>query len=82
VVVLGVDVQDFSGDARRFLGRHHAEYVAVQDNGGATYDGYGLTGVPETYFIDRRGRILAHTAGPLSQQQLSEGLGLITRRRV
>jgi cytochrome c biogenesis protein CcmG, thiol:disulfide interchange protein DsbE len=81
VVVLGVDVQDFSADARSFLDRHHAEYVAVHDNSGATYDGYGLTGVPETYFIDRRGRILAHTAGPISQQQLNDGLGLIARRR-
>jgi hypothetical protein len=56
VTVLGIDVQDFKSDGRRFLGRFDTPYVAVRDGGGSTYAGYGLTGVPETYWLDPRGR--------------------------
>lgn len=74
VAFLGVDVQDLSSDARRFLRRYHARYPSVHDNGGATYDGYGLTGVPETYWLDARGRIVAHYAGQVSKTLLEDGI--------
>ena len=77
VAFLGIDIQDFSGDARSFLRRYHANYVSVRDGGGSTYPRYGLTGVPETYFIDRRGRIVAHVPGELLSKQLEEGVQLV-----
>jgi cytochrome c biogenesis protein CcmG, thiol:disulfide interchange protein DsbE len=76
VLFLGVDVQDLKSDARRFLRRHDLPYLSVQDNGGQTYNGYGLTGVPETYWVDARGRIGAHFAGPVSSKQLADGVDL------
>jgi len=33
VLVLGVDVKDFSSDARKFLRRFHVNYVSVRDGG-------------------------------------------------
>lgn len=81
VVFLGIDVQDFTSDGRRFLERYHVNYVAVHDAGGSTYDGYGLTGVPETYWIDRRGRIVAHYAGEVSHRQLEQGIREAVRSR-
>ena len=77
VAFLGVDVQDFTSDARHFLARYHVNYVSVRDGAGSTYDGYGLTGVPETYFVDREGRIIAHVPGQLSGKQLEEGVQLV-----
>jgi cytochrome c biogenesis protein CcmG, thiol:disulfide interchange protein DsbE len=74
VVFLGIDVQDFKSDARRFLDRFDTPYVSVRDGSGSTYDGYGLTGVPETYWLDARGRIVAHYAGQISRSQLEEGI--------
>lgn len=74
VAFLGIDVQDLTSDARTFLRYHRVRYPSLRDNGGATYDGYGLTGVPETYWIDRRGRIVAHYAGPVSSAQLEAGI--------
>jgi cytochrome c biogenesis protein CcmG/thiol:disulfide interchange protein DsbE len=74
VVFLGVDVQDLKSDARGFLKRYHVNYVAVHDGGGSTYDGYGLTGVPETYWIDARGRIVAHYPGAISRRLLEQGI--------
>jgi cytochrome c biogenesis protein CcmG/thiol:disulfide interchange protein DsbE len=76
VAFLGVDVQDFKSDARRFLRRYEANYVSVRDGGGSTYSGYGLTGVPETYYLDARGRIVAHTPGEVTQEKLETGIEL------
>ena len=74
VVFLGIDVQDLKSDARAFLKRHHVRYPAVRDGAGSTYLDYGLTGVPETYWIDARGQIVAHFAGEISRLQLEQGI--------
>lgn len=74
VAFLGIDVQDFRSDARRFLARFDTPYVSVRDGRGSTYAGYGLTGVPETYWLDTGGRIVAHYAGEVSRSQLEAGI--------
>jgi cytochrome c biogenesis protein CcmG/thiol:disulfide interchange protein DsbE len=74
VVFLGIDVQDGTSDARSFLRHHDVRYAALHDNSGLTYGGYGLTGVPETYWLDARGRIVAHFAGAVSTAQLEDGI--------
>ena len=69
VVFLGVDYHDVTSDARTFLTHHGITYPTVQDGSGAVGDRYGLTGVPETYFIDRRGRLVgAHVVGTIKNQ--------------
>jgi cytochrome c biogenesis protein CcmG, thiol:disulfide interchange protein DsbE len=68
VVFIGVDYQDFKSDARAFLAHHDVTYPTVHDNG-AVGDEYGITGVPETYFIDRRGRLVgSHIVGTIVHQ--------------
>jgi len=74
VLFLGVDVKDFSSDARKFLRRFHVNYVSVRDGGSGTYDAYGLTGLPESYFLDTRGRIVAHKIGEISTVELEDGI--------
>jgi cytochrome c biogenesis protein CcmG/thiol:disulfide interchange protein DsbE len=81
VLFLGVDVQDLKSDAGRFLHHHNVRYPSVQDNDGQTYNGYGLTGVPETFWLNARGRIVAHFAGPVSSEQLADGVALAKQRR-
>lgn len=81
VVFLGLDVQDFKSDARHFLERYHVRYVSVRDGGGSTGDAYGITGVPETYWIDARGRIVDHYPGQISRRQLEEGIRLAKASR-
>jgi cytochrome c biogenesis protein CcmG/thiol:disulfide interchange protein DsbE len=78
VLLLGIDVQDFKSDARRFLTKYHANYVSVRDGGDSTYSAYGLTGLPETYYVDRSGRILVHSVGEVSKTELEQGIRLIT----
>lgn len=74
VLFLGVDVQDFTGDARRFLRGARVNYPSVRDGTSSTYGDYGLTGVPETYWVNARGRIVAHYAGEISRDQLEDGI--------
>jgi cytochrome c biogenesis protein CcmG, thiol:disulfide interchange protein DsbE len=76
VAFLGVDIQDFRSDARRFLKRFETPYVSVHTGGGNSrvYDDYGLRGVPETYWLDARGRIVAHYPGEISRDQLEDGI--------
>jgi cytochrome c biogenesis protein CcmG/thiol:disulfide interchange protein DsbE len=70
VVFLGVDYHDVTGDGRRFLSAHDITYPTVQDGSGMIGDRYGLTGVPETYFIDARGRLVGeHIKGTVAHQQ-------------
>jgi cytochrome c biogenesis protein CcmG/thiol:disulfide interchange protein DsbE len=74
VVFLGVDVQDLKSDALAFSREFETPYVSVRDRGNGTYEDYGLTGVPETYYLDRGGRIIAHTPGAISRASLEQGI--------
>jgi cytochrome c biogenesis protein CcmG, thiol:disulfide interchange protein DsbE len=58
LVVLGVDSQDFRGDARRFARRNGMTYPIVHDGPGDVMRRYDLTGLPETYFLNRRGQLV------------------------
>jgi thiol-disulfide isomerase/thioredoxin len=70
VVFLGVDYHDVTSDGRHFLQAHGITYPTVQDGSGMVGDRYGLTGVPETYFIDAQGRLVgSHIEGTVAHQQ-------------
>ena len=77
VAFLGLDIQDFVKDARRFLEREEVPYPSVRDGSNRSYTSFGLTGVPETYFIDARGRIVAHATGAVTREQLERNLVLL-----
>jgi cytochrome c biogenesis protein CcmG, thiol:disulfide interchange protein DsbE len=74
VVFLGIDIQDFTGDARKFMDDVDASYVSVRDGTSKTSASYGLTGVPETYYVDRRGRAVFHSIGAVSKEDLETGI--------
>jgi cytochrome c biogenesis protein CcmG/thiol:disulfide interchange protein DsbE len=75
VVVLGVDAQDFDVDAQRFVDRAGITYPVVRDKHGSTLGHYGVTGFPETWFIDRQGRLVGeHVSGPLTKDQLERDI--------
>ena len=75
VVFLGVDAQDLKGAARAYMKRYGVAYPNVRDAIGKTWPKWGITGVPETFFIDRRGRVVPpHITGQASPAQLDEGI--------
>jgi cytochrome c biogenesis protein CcmG/thiol:disulfide interchange protein DsbE len=58
LVVLGVDVNDFREDARRFMRRYGMTYPVVYDGKGSTVGKWGVRGFPETFFVDRSGKLV------------------------
>jgi len=74
VVFLGVDAQDLTSDARSFARKYGINYVSVRDGGGSILGHYGLTGFPETYYLDARGRIVAHDAGEAKRADIERGI--------
>jgi cytochrome c biogenesis protein CcmG, thiol:disulfide interchange protein DsbE len=77
VVFLGVDAQDFKSDARRFIERYDTTYPHVYDGRGSTLGRFGVTGFPETYFVDRRGRLVGERVqGPVTAEQLDRNIRL------
>jgi cytochrome c biogenesis protein CcmG/thiol:disulfide interchange protein DsbE len=58
LVVLGVDVKDFREDARRFMRRYGITYPVVYDGKGSTIGRWGIQGYPETFFVDRTGKLV------------------------
>lgn len=73
VVFLGVDVKDFTTDAQRFAEDNGFNYVSVRDTENV-YDDYGLTGLPETFFLDERGRVVSHFVGEIDRDRLADGI--------
>ncbi|MGI8428190.1 MAG: TlpA family protein disulfide reductase [Solirubrobacteraceae bacterium] len=57
--VLGVTYLDTSGDSEQFVRQQHLTYPVLRDVNGTLVHAFGSTGVPETFVIDRRGRIVA-----------------------
>lgn len=57
LIVLGVDTQDLETPARAFLKEFGVTYPNARDPDGTVGRLFGTTGVPETFFIDREGRI-------------------------
>jgi cytochrome c biogenesis protein CcmG/thiol:disulfide interchange protein DsbE len=74
VVFVGVDEQDLRGPALKFMRRFDITYPIVADDLALTGH-YGVTGYPETFFIDRRGRVVSpHIIGPATPKMLEDGI--------
>ena len=78
VIFIGVDYEDTQTDGLSFLNSYGITYTNVVDTSGATAISYGVTGVPETVFIDRHGMIVQKVIGELSEQTLKRNLQLLS----
>jgi cytochrome c biogenesis protein CcmG, thiol:disulfide interchange protein DsbE len=76
VVFVGADNQDTSGGFVSFEQRHPHPYPAGPIVVGS-YQSYGVAGLPATFFIDTKGRVVASFAGPLDSATLDHYLALI-----
>ena len=71
VVFIGIDGPEKSSDAQNFLHKYKISYLNVQDTiDGSTAINYGVTGFPETVFINREGVVVAKWIFPLTGQGL------------
>jgi cytochrome c biogenesis protein CcmG/thiol:disulfide interchange protein DsbE len=70
VAFLGIDVQDTEANARAFVRRFGVTYSNGRDPSGDIAVEYGMSGVPETYVVDRDGRLARKWQGPLDDARL------------
>lgn len=74
LVVLGVDHNDFKGDGLSFARKNGMTYPLVHDGrGDVLEEQYKGTGVPETFFVNRKGRLVGQPLlGPLNGDENEE----------
>lgn len=67
LVVVGVNIWDRRQDALGMMREFGKTYPNGPDPGGKILQEYGVIGVPETFFIDRTGRIAFKRLGPVTR---------------
>lgn len=74
VLFVGLDMQDVREDATAFLREFGISYPNVRDPGKTVAVKWGVTGIPETFFISDRGEIAGHVIGAISAEQMRDGI--------
>ncbi len=70
VVTLGVNTRDVRDYAVAFAREQKMPFASVRDRSNEVSDRYSVAKYPETFVIDRKGRIAAHILGPINDPQL------------
>jgi cytochrome c biogenesis protein CcmG/thiol:disulfide interchange protein DsbE len=70
VLFVGVNYQDRDPAAREFLSRFGHTFPNGPDAGSRVAIAYGVRGVPETFFIDREGRLAYRHVGEITLEAL------------
>ncbi|MCH8028397.1 MAG: TlpA family protein disulfide reductase [Candidatus Dadabacteria bacterium] len=65
---LGVNIWDDKTEAEKYLKQYGGTFPNGADPKGETAVNYGVSGVPETYFIDPSGNIVYKFSGPLTRE--------------
>ena len=73
--VLGVTYDDSTPASLRFVKKYGMSFPSVRDVGTKLARRYGTTYVPETFVIDRSGRIVAYRRGPIDEAFVERSLG-------
>lgn len=79
VQFLGVVFQDSEEKILKFLNERGSSYPTVVDNAGKTAIAYGVGGIPETFFLDANGVIVAKHNGPMTYDILQANLQKVMR---
>lgn len=70
VMFIGVDYLDTEKPALEYMKRYDITYPSGPDIGDKISQDYAISGVPETFFIDRDGNIVHVQIGPIDQATL------------
>jgi cytochrome c biogenesis protein CcmG/thiol:disulfide interchange protein DsbE len=79
--VLGVDTLDVTSDARDFISEYGLSYPMLRDGEGKSRESFGIVGFPETFVIDRRGRIAAVRRGPVDDAFMRSQVAPLLKER-
>lgn len=74
VLMLGVNEQDAREDARAFVARFGFTFPQVRDATRDTARRWGVTGMPETFFVSADGDVVGHVIGVVGHEQIDRGI--------
>lgn len=78
--VLGVDILDVTGRAQDFIDEYGLTYPMLKDKDGEGLDKFGVVAYPETFVIDRQGRIAAVARGPVDDAFMRRNVAPLLER--
>ena len=79
VACLGIDEQDTRADAIQIEHQYGITYPSAHDASGHQVIDYGVSGIPETFFVTRDGRLLDKYVGPLDDATLDRLVWAVLR---
>lgn len=77
VVVIGVAADEDPLAVKRFVRSSKLGFEVLLDPAGAVGTQYGITGYPETFVVDREGKVVSKFIGPLSSNGDQPGPALV-----
>lgn len=82
VLFVGLNMQDLTDNAREFIQAFDITFLNVRDQRKDVAREFGMTGIPETFFISADGNIVGHIIGTVSSEQLRDGIAAARAGRV
>ena len=77
--VLGVTYRDTTSDSEGFVREYHLTYPSLRDVDGTLADSYGTKALPETFVVDRQGRVVSLSRGEVNQAFIDRAVALAER---
>jgi cytochrome c biogenesis protein CcmG/thiol:disulfide interchange protein DsbE len=74
VEFVGIAIWDDEGEARKYVQRYGITYPNGLDERGLIAIDYGVTGIPEKYFITPEGQVVRKFIGPMEADRLRQVL--------
>jgi cytochrome c biogenesis protein CcmG/thiol:disulfide interchange protein DsbE len=74
VLMVGINEQDAREDARDFISQLGFTFPQVRDATRNTARSWGVTGMPETFFVSADGHVVGHVIGVVGSDQLNRGI--------
>jgi len=71
VLVIGVDANDQSGAALKFVRAHGVSYPVAFDPSASVTVSYGVIALPQTFFLNAKHQIVRHVVGRLTLPELT-----------
>jgi cytochrome c biogenesis protein CcmG, thiol:disulfide interchange protein DsbE len=78
--VLGVDMLDVTDRAQAFIDEYGLTYPMLKDKDGEGLERFGVVQYPETFVIDRQGRIAAVRRGPVDEDFMQTSVAPLLER--
>jgi cytochrome c biogenesis protein CcmG/thiol:disulfide interchange protein DsbE len=79
VSFVGIDVHDFTKDARLLVNRYHISYPTAHDGSESTLELYGVNALPETFIISPQGLVVDHLDGFAGEEELDRRIARALR---